>query len=674
MRPSRLLFLAVLLLGVAVTATFHASGAVSEADARLATAACDGSLATWPPSPVSSRVLHLGVDLIRLVWAPTGLFRALHLTTGFLLAFAAATSALVAARLGADRGATGLAAAVLVGASMLFGGDVGGLGVTAPVLLVLLAGSVWAWTCRLPRAGLGGLLLGLAAAEHPLVLFLFPGFGGFALQATFRVSPSAATALLRRGALTFLLGFTAVFLPILDARNAGILHVSAPHSPFAALAAWAYTPDGPFWTLGGPSRWLVGITELALALWRNAGPIGVVAALFATRAFFSGATRFARPFLVVHGAIATAIVFGNPKDHGTAAVLAGWSVLFWTIPALARLEQRLAERSGVERAARLAPVVGVAAAALLLAMNLRTIDRAGEKGVTWTRTVLETLPKNAILLTRNPVAIALAAEGMRPDVDVVHVDEPSTWTAFRSGRPLFGLGEESPQGRLDPDALRSLMVANEGSRGVYLDPSVYFDVERRTKLLEGGWIAVPHGLAFRVADVTWQPSTAERVAAALAWDGVNVTPDTPPSPLREGLGGSAYFARSLTQSAYLQLEQGREEDAEREFLIAMGHPAANQNVAALGYAQVLHSRRNWRGVIRTIETRVRDDQDGAWAALRLAGNTYVLLGDSRHAITTLQRALRLTPESMASERAKLQRTIRDLQARSRDDASPPRAG
>ena len=675
MKPSRALFLAVFLLGVAVAATFHASGAISETDARLALAARDGSLALSPPAPVSSRVFHLCLELVRVVWMPTGLFRALHLGAGLLLAFAAATSALVAARLGATRGASGLAGAILVGASMLFGGDLGGVGLQAqpaPVLLALLSGSVWAWTSPTPRAALGGFLLGLATAEHPFVLFLLPGFGAFALQATLRVSPPLGSGLLRRGVATFLLGFAAVFLPILDASNAGLVHATTPHSPLGALAAWSGGADGLFWTLGGPRRWVGAIVELSLALWGNAGPIGLVAGLLGLGFFFSGATRQARPFLVVHGAIATAIVLGTPKDSATALVLAAWSFLFWALPTLASLERRLAERwdGDVDRAAKLVPVAGLLATALLFAMNAREIDRARERGVEWTSTVLETLPKDSILLTRNWVGLAVAADGLRPDLDVVHVEAPSTLTAFRSGALLLPLGESPPKGPLDADAIHSLASASE--RPVFFDASIYFDIQRRTKLLDGGWHAVPHGLAYRLAPAEWEPSGAERTAAALAWDGVNVTPDSPPSPLRDGLGGSAYFARSLVQSAYLHLEQGRDDDAEREFLLAMGHPAANQNLATLGYARLLHSHRNWREVVRTIDARARDDQEGAWVARSLEGNTYALMGDSRRAILALQQALRLTPESMPNERARISRTIRELQARPGPNDSTPR--
>ncbi len=666
MTSSRLLFLSTLLLGVAVTVAFHSSGAVSADDARYATAV-DGSIATSPPAPVTSRVLSLATDVARVVWTPTSLFRALHLSTGILLALAAAISAVVASRLASFEGSGAVAAAVLVAGATLFGADFATLGLSAhpvPVLLLLLSGAAWAWTSSPPKPCLGGILLGLAAAEHPLVLFALPGFGAFALQASLRVTPEEGGSVVRRSAVGFLLGFCAVFLPILGANNAGLVHVSQPSSPLAALAAWASTSDGSFWALKGPGRWPGGVGEVALALWRNAGPIGLALATLGLAGFFSGLARFARPFLVVHATVAAAVVLGDPKDDSTAAVLVAWPFLFWVLPSLAALESRLAKRPGfdAERAARLVPVVSVVSAAVLFAMNAREIDRSAEKGVEWTDTVIRTLPDDAILITRNPVAVALAADGLRGDVDVVDVGETSTLSAFRSGRMLLPLGERAPNRALDGETLAVLFHATEGGRAIFVDASVYFDAQLRDSLLGDRWVLSPHGLAFRLIQPGTNLDPEARRAAGLAWDGVNVTPETPPSPLRDGLGGSEYFARSLLQSAYLHLEQNRSEDAEREFLLALGHPAANPNIAAIGYARLLNTARHYTEIERTLDRYVRDDQEGAWIARRLQGNNFIRLGDMDRGIVMLQRALLLAPADMAEEKAKLQQTIRHLQA------------
>ena len=658
---ARSFFIAVLLFALAAAATFHASGAVSVPDARMAVA-LDGSLPTLSPHPVSTRVLGLGVDLIRRGWAPTGVFRALHLAAGILLAFAALASALVAARCAKSASSTGLAAAAFLGLCLPLGADTGGLGLLAhpvPVLLALLSGAAWAWSSDSPRPFLGGLLVGLALADHALVTFLLPGFGAFALLATLRMSTARSGQFLRVCAIGVLIGFSTVLLPWLAPGRDGLVHVITPTGPGAALAAWA-SGGGAFWTPSGPHAWGTGVVELARALWRNAGPVGVLLGFAGFAAFVSGAARRARPFLVVHVMLALAIVVGRPADPGTAAALLGWSFLFWATPALARVESRLAASpTGALRGA--SPTLALLAAVALLFVSIRSVDHSAEKGVTWTRTVLDTLPKDAILLTRNPVAMALAADGLRADLDVLDLDDGSTLGALRSGRPLLPLGTVPPRGPVDVATFRALMEGVGSGRAVFLDPSVYFDVSRRDAILGDQWAVRPHGLAFRLVPPGGSMSPEEREAAALAWSDVFVTPATPPSPLRDGLGGSAYFARSLVQSGYLHLEQDRPQDAERDFLLALGHPDVNRNVAAMGFARVLFSQRNLREVVRTLDTCVQDERDGAWLARRLEGNVLLRLGDHARGLAMLRRALALTPSGQAEDRARLQKSIRDLE-------------
>ncbi|HMB69731.1 MAG TPA: hypothetical protein VKU85_10485, partial [bacterium] len=94
MRPAgvdRAALWVVLLVGLAATAAFHSRGAVDARDALAAAALRDGTAA--------SRVVALGVDLIRLIDVRTELFRAAHLAAGLLLAAAAAFTAAVAARM-----------------------------------------------------------------------------------------------------------------------------------------------------------------------------------------------------------------------------------------------------------------------------------------------------------------------------------------------------------------------------------------------------------------------------------------------------------------------------------------------------------------------------------------------------------------------------------------------
>ncbi len=649
---ARSLLFAIAAFAVAVAATFHASGAVSALDARMAMAV-DGSLGATPPHPVSSRVLALGVDLVRLVWAPTGLFRAIHLAAGLLLAAAAVLSARLAARGGAA-GAAGVAAALFVGAALPLGAETGGLGLTAhpvPVLLLLLAGTACAWAADAPRALPGGLLLGLALADDALVLFLLPGFGAFALLATLRMSPARGGQFLRHCTLGVLLGFLAVFLPWL-APGDGVSQAARAHGPLDALAGWAGGANGAFWTPGGPARWIEGTRAVAGGLWRNTGPLGVALGVAGLAAFLSGAARRARPFLAVHAVLAAAVVLGTPRAPGTAAALLAWSFLFWSVPALSRI---------ASRAAGAAPVVAVAAVAALFAVSHGRVDRSAEKGVTWTSTVLQTLPEDAVLFTRNPVALALAADGLRPDVEVIDVADATTLSAVRSGRPLLPMGASPPRGAVDAGLLRQV-VEGAGGRPVFVDASVFFATDLKASLLGAEWKLLPHGLAFRLAPPAAEMSTRQRDAAAFAWADLQTTPGTPPSPLRDGLGGSAYFARSLVQSAYLHLEQGRVQDAEREFLLALGHPASNRNLAAMGLARLLFDQRNFREAVRTLDMCVRDEEEGAWIARRLQGNTLVRLGERARGIAVLKRALALTPSAQADERQRLQRTIRELES------------
>lgn len=672
---ARSLFIAILLFGVAVAVTFHASGAVSALDARMAVAV-DGSLSTSPPHPVSARVLALGADLVRVVWAPTGLFRALHLAAGLILALAAAMSARVAWRGSAGRGASGLAGAVFVGLALVLGGDTARLGLSAhpvPVLLALLAGSAWAWSASVPRPLLGGVLLGLATADHALVLFLLPGFGAFALLATLRMSPARGGQFLRLCAAGWALGFLAVFLPWL-ASDHGISHVVDVRGPLGAIGAWWHGAEGAFWHPGGPHRWLHGAADLARALWRNTGPLGILLGVAGLAAFLSGAARSARPFLIVHGILAAAVVLGTPRDAGTAAALLGWSFLFWAVPALARIEMRLAAGpGGAARAAATTPILALAGAGALFAVSFRGIDHSDEAGVTWARTVLDTLPDAAVLVSGNPVTLALAADGVRADLDVIDVDDASTLSVLRSGRPLLPLGATPPRGPVDAARLRELVEA-AGGRAVFLGPEVFFDAPRRAALLGDSWMLMPHGLAFRVAPIGAEMSAPQRSAAALAWQDVPIVPDTPTSPLRDGLTGAAYFARSLVQSAYLHLEQGRTQDAEREFLLALGHPAVNRNLAAMGLARLLFEQDNYREVVRTLDECVRDEQDGAWLARRFEANTLLRLGERPRALALLRRALALTPGTLQDERARLVRLIREVEAGGGTTEGGPAAG
>lgn len=653
MSSERLAFLSILLLGIAAVLSFHSSGAVSERDA-LTLAAFDGGISTSPPGPVTRHVTELGTRLVRLLWSAAGLFRAAHLAVGLLLALAAALSARVAHRAasfptGSDDAAW--AAAVLVGAGVLFGADTGRLGLEAgpvAILLALLSGAAAAWTAATPRPALGGFLLGLALADHPLVLFLLPGFGAMALGGTLRIAPGEGARFVRQAWLGFAAGFAAVLVPLLDARTSGLLLVSHPRSIGGAFAAW-WGSSPSAWTFAGPSAWAGGIAHWVVSMWRAAGLIGLALGLAGIVAFFRGGARLLRPFLLGHGLLALAIVLGSPADRGVAGALVGWSFLFWGVPTLAGLRSRRV-------------VVAFISAAALLALNVRTLDRSAEKGVAWAATVLDTAPPNTLLLTLNPVQLALAADGLRPDVDVIDLAYPSTLESFRTGRALLPDDQAVPALKVGPTTIHALFAYNIPLRPVLVDPSVYFLDASLGGTRDVRYRLSPHGVAYRARFADEETPNAEAGDATLAWQHVNVTPGTPPSPLRGGLTGGKFFARALLISGSLYLEEGRELDAERDFLLALGHPDADRTAAAQGLARIFFERHDYAEVIDTLRGFVRDKDPSAWLAYKILASAYAYSHQPGKARQALLHGMALVPPGRPDQRTEMQQLL---------DALPP---
>lgn len=647
MSSDRLAFVSVLILGIAAALAFHSSGALSERDA-LSIAAFEGGVTTSPPGPVSTRLLVAGAELIRVVWAPTGIFRATHLAASFWLALAAALSALVAFRAGESEGGR-WAAAILVGGGVLFGGELGGLGRQAgpiAVLVLLLAGSAAAWTAARPRAALGGVLLGLALAEHPLVLFFLPGFGAMALGATLRLPAERGGAFLARAWSGALVGAAALLLIIHDGRQPGLLAVGDPDSIAGAIAVW-WGGSSPTWVAAGPGAWAGGVVECMTALWRNAGPLGLVLGFAGLLSFFHGRARLVRPFMITHAVLALAAILGTLGDADVASALLGWSFLFWGIPTLASMDQRL---TATGAALTRTPAASVLAVALLLAANYAVLNRSSEKGVAWASTILETAPPDAVFLTRNPVQLALAADGLREDVDLVYLPHASSLEANRSGRGLLPIDAAPDLTRpIDGPTLQSLLTTNVGLRPVLADPSVSFADDAPELVLSNRWEFGAFGLASLVRARGGQTSNADAGVSMFAWEDVHVTPDTPASDLRGGLTGSEYFARSLLNSAQQFLAEGRDLDAERDFLLTLGHPDADHAAAAMGLAQIMFQRRLYREAIQTLDDHVPDDDPHARVAYRVRASAYLRLRDLERARFCTQRALDLTPSSMINE-------------------------
>lgn len=671
----RAIFLSILVLGLAVAVAWHASGAVSERDALHVAAAAGAGVTTSPPAPVTSRLLGIGIETLRALWAPLSLFRAAHLVAGFWLALAAGLSALVAARMAGgrdERPGAGLAAGLFVGAAVLFGEDTGGLGLLAtpvPVLLALLAGSAAAFVSPRPRPLLGGLLLGLATAEHPFVLFLLPGFGALALGSTLRARAEEGRGMIRIAWFGFALGLAALFLPVLDGRGSRLLFVGDPDSAGRALAAWFGGPDGAFWHPGGPRRWVAGVLEVVFSAWRAAGPLGLVLGLGGLVVFFTGRARLGRPYLLAFLVPAAALVFGEFRDPRVAAALLGWTFLFWTGPVFALAWDRFAGGSEDEpptdeqarrRADLRTPVTALLAGGLLFAFHGPRLDQSAERGIGWASTVLETSPERSVLLTANPIHVALAAAGTRPDVDVIYLPEPTSLAARRTGNDYLPPDLRRPTDRIGTGELQRLLAFCLASRPVLIDPQAYFDPAWREAVLAGTRVVAPHGLAFRVIEVAAPVADEEVQAATAAWRGVDPIPGTPPNPLREDLGGDEWFARGLLQSASLWVERDEKLQAEAEYLLALSHPVVNPNVAALGMARLLFDRRNWTGAAETLRGRIRDDLELAWVARRLLANSLLQAGRREEAREELRRALQLTPPELAAERRSMEGLLETL--------------
>jgi hypothetical protein len=606
MPRDRLPFRLVLLLGVVAVTVFHAPGAIDRADADGAAAVADGTL--------DGRLLGLGVDLVRVVFAPTSTFRALHVAAGILLALAAALSAAVAFRAADALPGAGLAAALFVGPAVLFGADTGGLGGAAgpaAVVLVLLAGSAAAWTLEAPRALLGGLLLGAAVGAHPAALLVLPGFAALAAAAARRAPGGPG-----RSALGFALGLA-------------LLHLPPSGGSFGdALGAW--WAGGP-WRPAGPASWGGGAAELARVLWRNAGPLGIAAAVGGLVAFRTGHAPRARPFRLVFAVPAAAVVLGVPTDPGLTAAIAAWALLFWAAPAAAALARSVGPL--------VLPGAGLLAGMYLLAANHAAVDRSWVAGTQWALDSYHRARPGAVLLTQNPVHRALAADDVRPDVTTEYV-----------------AGLTAPAVR---DA-----IARHPDGTVLMDASLFFEAERRAAILGDAWTTSPHGLA-----VTVRPSGEPPPAPVRnQWDGIDPDVESRPSPLRGGLTVRSYYARSILQSGYAHLQERQSHTAEREFLMALSLDRTNRTLAAMGLGRVFLGSDNVDAAIRTLVSFLRPDDEGAAAAMQLLGTAYARAAREEEGVRVLEEMLARMPRSRAAERSEVERSI----ARLRDRAAHKR--
>lgn len=567
----------VFALGLAAVFAFHSSGALGHADARAAAALGEG--AVW------ARILGLGVDLLRLVYAPLGLFWAAHLAAGAFLVTAAALSAVVACRSLADRPGADLAAGFFVGLAVLLGGDLGSAGLEAgptPVVLALLAGAAAAWTAAPARPLTGGLFLGAAIAAHPLSLCVVPGLALLAPRN-------------RRAALGLALGLALLVLP-------------------GAGASWA--------TLAAKTSADFG--ALAAVLWRNVGPVGL-AALVAVLALRPARSATLRAFLVASTGAAAAWFLAE-SDPRLEAALVAWPLLLCAAPGFAAAGRWIAP-------ARL-PAAGLLAGAVLLGMNFRALNRSAERGTAWAEDSLLSLPEGALLLTTNPVHLALVRDGFAAAGEVLS-------------------GED-----VDAHAFRQRMQ-EAGERHAYIDASVFFDAPRCDAVLGNDLHAIPHGLLFRLLPL----GEVAPQRAPLAWEHSEPGVPSPPSALRDGLTVREFYGRSLVQSGFRNLEERLDDLAERDFVLAISLGKPSPTLAAVGLARVFLDRRNTTSAIDTLERYVRPEDDGAWNGFQLLGSAYARAGRERDAVTALARALPLVPATMPAEKDRIRQTMEQLERR-----------
>lgn len=626
----RFLLFSILILGLAAGEARRSTGALSESDALVAAAAVGANIQD-PALRFTSRFTGAVVRAARALEPGSELFPLVHLAASVLLAGAAAMSAGIAALSVNGGSGAATAAGIAVGAGVLFGrttgfGGVAGGGVA--MTLALLSGGALAWIAPRPQPFAGGLLLGLACVEHPFAMFAIPGFLAAAIGMELR-DGGDDPKLLRRAAAGFVVGLLGMIVPgsVGDAT---------------ALARFA-----------SPSAWIPNLVLLAKALWFAAGPLGLLAAIYGFGALHDGAARRARPFLLVFLVSAVAGIFVTTKDQNVLHAITCWGFLFFLAPAAESLSSRLVRRGLPKlRAALFTLGAAIALSTALFLMNRASLDARAERGLAWARDSFDRLSENGILFTANPVHWALVSDGQRPDLDVVLVDEPRTIKMRQSILGLFAPNETTQDVGSAP-AFARLLADNIAHRPVFFDPTLFFQVARRDSILAGGWQANPFGIAFRIGPTGVKSDEAESKASAVLWDEYDLTPGTPPSAIRGGLGGDDYYARSLLQSASLNLENGLPRDAEREFLFALTLEKSNPNLARFGLARIFLERQNFEEVIGALEGKIDPARDGAWLGYRMLGVAFLRLGETARAIPVLEEAQRLCPAQYDREQSEV---------------------
>ena len=657
----RVTFFVVLLLGLATVIAWHSGDVISVRDGLMAAAALDGGVTSSPPAPVSTRALNVGYRVVRMGYAETSPFRAIHLSAGLWLAIAAALTALVAARAGTDGSrwtGRGVPAALFAGAAVLWGTETGRLGLIASpiaVWLALLAGSTLAYVAERPRSFWGGLLFGLAVAEHPLTVFLVPAFATLSLGAAVRVDPARGGRALLQSLAGTAVGVLAIFLPVWTLGREALLQVGRPDTYGRALAAWWGDAQGPFWSFVAPSEWGAGALDVVYGAWRAAGPLGFVVGLAGLAAFFHGQARLVRPFLLAVFILGFAMILGDFRDPAFARAILGWCFVFWTVPTLTAAWDRVAGTTDpsdpdARRADGRAPFVALLCAGLMFWQHADTLDRSDFRDDSWANFELRTAPENSILLTANAAHLAYAATGLRPDVDLVYLPEPTSLGARRTGEDFVPADVTIADTRIRSSDLQRVIAANRSTRPVLMDAAAYFDPEWKREVLAGQWSPMPHGASFRLLPLGATPSLEHKNEDRQTWDATDTRPPSPASPLRDGLSAGEWFARAVLQSAANWQQVNEDVEAEERYLIAASHPDASPNATAIGLARIYFDQKQYVVAAQTLETFIEAGEPGDWAARRILGLCYLQLEDWEKAADTLEAVLPTIPATFADER------------------------
>jgi hypothetical protein len=309
-------------------------------------------------------------------------------------------------------------------------------------LVALRRGALGAWAPR-GRAGaatadrwlLGAAaILGVALADHRLVVLLVPGIAAFVLL----VEPD----ILRRGrfvarALGLVVVVAAAFYVELPLR-AGPFRAELVYGHPETLIGFLYVTLGTQFggTIGGALTDLGGrLDQLQHLATGQLGPLWGAAIL---GAIVTARRRPAYAVLSVSGFVLTALFAAGYENadierYYAVPALFAWTWLAIGVDGLARWSMAVAAARGLRRswAVRAEVATGIALAALLLvptalALPSRwtSVDASGDVNARrWLDATLETLPLNAVVISwwsySTPLWYGQLVEGRRPDIWVV---------------------------------------------------------------------------------------------------------------------------------------------------------------------------------------------------------------------------------------------------------------